>query len=85
MLPRNRTSARLRRLGQLRLEVGEHAQLRVVGVGDVQVGLVMAAPGERLASGDPLDVGDVHSPRAEQLDVLLAEVIARPARPRGRR
>ena len=76
MLPRNRTSARLRRLGQLRLEVGEHAELGVVGVGHVEVGLVVAAPGERLAAGDPLDVGDVHSTRAQQLDVLVAEVVA---------
>ena len=56
MLARNSVSARLRLLGELRLEVAEHVQLRVVGVGDVEVVVVVAAPEERLAAGDVLDV-----------------------------
>ena len=38
-----------RLLGQLRVEVAEHVQLRVVGVAHVQVPLVLAAPEEGLA------------------------------------
>ena len=47
---------RLRGVGELRLELAEDAELGVLGVGDVEVELVAAAPEEGLAAGDPLDV-----------------------------
>ena len=47
---------RLRGVGELRLELAEDAELGVVGVGDVEVEVVVAAPEEALAAGDPLDV-----------------------------
>jgi hypothetical protein len=65
-----------RGLGELRLEVGEYPEARVVGVGHVEVGLVVAAPEERLAALDAFDVADVDAARAKELHVLLAEVVA---------
>ena len=65
-----------RRLGQLRLEIGEDAEPGVIRVGNVEVGVVVPSPEEGLAALDALDVRDVDPSRAEQLDVLLAEVVA---------
>ena len=76
MFARNRTSARLRLVGELRLEVAEHVQLRVVGVGGVEVVLVVALPEERLAALD-LSMSSVLTPALVQHRVLVvAEVVA---------
>jgi hypothetical protein len=58
------------------LEVREHVELRVVGVGDVHVVVIVAAPEEGLAAGDPLDVAGLDSAGAQQLEMLVAEVVA---------
>ena len=71
MLARNRTSAPARDLGELRLEVGEHVELRVERLAVVQVPAVVAAPEERPPAGDVLDV----------VGVDAAGVRARRARP----
>ena len=65
-----------RALGQLRLEALEHAQLRVERLARVQVPAVLAAPEERLAAGDALDVGDVDAALAHHVELGLAEVLA---------
>ena len=56
MLARNRTSARREASRELRLELGEHVQLGVERLAVVEVPAVHAAPEERLAAGDVLDV-----------------------------
>ncbi len=76
MLPRKRVELRARGIRELRLEVGEDAKLGVVGVSDVQVVLVMAAPEERGAALDPLDVRGVDPARAQEPGVLVGEVVA---------
>jgi hypothetical protein len=53
---RKSVSAACRGCGELRLELGEDAELGVLGVGDVEVVLVAAAPEEGLPARDPLDV-----------------------------
>ena len=65
----------LRLLGELRLEVTEHVQLGVVGVGRVQVELVVALPEEGLGAGDPLDVIGDHAAVLEHVDLGLGEVV----------
>ena len=76
MFPRNSVSAEREPSESLGSNSAEDVELRVVGVGDVQVVLVVAAPEEGLAPGDPLDVGDVDPARAQELDVLVGEVVA---------
>ena len=61
---------------ELGLEVGEDVELRVVGVGDVHVVVVVPAPEEGLAARDVLDVIGGDSPLREHRQVLLAEVVA---------
>lgn len=58
------------------LELGEDAELGVLGVGDVEVVLVAPAPEEGLAAGDALDpVGEDVAP-LEDGELLGAEVVA---------
>ena len=45
-------------------------------MGDVHVVVVVAAPEERLAAGDVLDVVDVDPAVGEHREVLVAEVVA---------
>jgi hypothetical protein len=61
---------------QLGLPVGEHVELRVVGVAGVEVVLVLARPEEGLAARDVLDVVDVDAARAQHVVLGLAEVVA---------
>ena len=75
----------LRLLRELRLEVAEHVQLRVVGVGDVEVVVVVAAPEERLAAGDVLDVVGVDAARCAAPRTPPRRSRRRPGRPRARR
>ena len=67
---------RLRLRGELRLELAEDAELGVLGVGDVEVVLVAAAPEERLAALDPLDVAGLHAAALQHLELGGAEVVA---------
>ena len=70
---------RPRRAGsrELRVEVGEDAELGVVGMGDVEVVLVVAAPEEGLAVLDALDVVGVDVPLVEHGRARpVAEVVA---------
>ena len=69
-------SAAFEAVGELRLELAEDAELGVLGVGDVEVELVAAAPEEGLAAGDPLDVVDDDPAALEQPELVDAEVVA---------
>ena len=51
-------------------------ELRVVGVGDVHVVLVVPAPEEGLAAGDALDVVGGDAAAAQHRELLVAEVVA---------
>ena len=76
MLPRKTTSAALRGVRELGLEVAEDVELGVVGVRDVEVVLVVAAPEEGLAALDALDVARLDAASAQHLELVLAEVVA---------
>ena len=76
MFARKSRSAVARRVRQLRREVAEHVQLRVERVRGVQIPLVLAAPEERLAAPDVLDVVGHDAVVAQHLVLRLAEVVA---------
>ena len=81
MLARKRVSAALRGVGELRLELAEDAELGVLGVGDVEVVLVAAAPEEGLAAGDPLDVVGEDAAALQHLELARRRSRRRPGRP----
>src|SRR4029079_7013081 len=54
----------------------EDVQLRVVGVSGVEVVVVVAAPEERLAARDVLDVVGVHAPPVQDGVLRVGEVVA---------
>ena len=66
----------LRGVAELRLEVGEHVELRVERMRRVEVVVVPSAPEERAAARDPLDVCDVDPVVREDAKLLVAEVVA---------
>ena len=66
----------LRRVRELGLEVAEDVELGVVGVRDVEVVLVVAAPEEGLAALDVLDVARLDAASMQHLELVLAEVVA---------
>ena len=76
MFARNSVSASCDASDSFGCEVAEHVQLRVVGVGRVQVVLVVAAPEEGLAALDALDVVGVDAAVVEHPVLLVAEVVA---------
>jgi hypothetical protein len=78
-------------LGDLRVEVLEHVQVRRQRAARVPVGLVAPAPAEGLAAGD-LQAAGVDPAAGQEVEVLLLEVAAddpdqveRPERARGGR
>ena len=84
MLARKSDVRAARDVGELGLEVGEHVQLGVERLAVVEVPAVLAAPEERPVARHVLDVVGVDAPGAQDGVLLLAEVIRRPGRPRGR-
>ena len=76
MFARNSTSLARELSDSFGCKALEHAELRVERLARVQVPAVLAAPEERLAAGDALDVGDVHAALAHHLELSLAEVLA---------
>ena len=71
----------LRALRELRLELGEDAEPGVLGVGDVEVVLVAAAPEEGLAARHPLDVVGEDAALLEHGELLGRRSRRRPGRP----
>ena len=76
MFARNRLSTDLTSSDSFGSNVAEHVELRVVGVGLVQVVLVVTGPEEGLAALDLLDAVGVDAAVVQDGVLLVAEVVA---------
>ena len=73
---RGRAKKRRARRREHRVELGEHVELRVERLRDLHVLVVAAGPEERAPADDALEVVRVDPARCEDVELVVAEVLA---------